>query len=103
MPDNLPSTIMFALFMLVSAMALFRYLLGKSKKKKTVSAEVVHKQKVERFSKYQGNGKTIRYCVTFLAEGKKRYFYVNELSYNGYRVGEKGKLTYQGDRIIDFH
>ena len=103
MPDNLPSMILFALFMLVNAIALFRYLLGKSRKKKTVFAEVVHKQKVESFSKFQGNGKTTRYCVTFLAGGKKRYFYVNELSYNGYRVGEKGKLTYQGDRIIDFH
>jgi DNA repair protein RadC len=103
MPDQLPSLILFTLFMGVNAIALIRYLLRKSKKKKTVSAEVVHKQKVESFSKYRGNGKMTRYCVTFLAEGKKRYFYVNELSYNGYRVGEKGKLTYQGDRIIDFH
>ncbi len=69
---------------------------------RTVQAEVVGKQTVEFFSKYSGNGKRVRYAVTFLAEGKKRSFYVSEFSYGGYRKGEKGMLTYQGDRLIDF-
>ena len=30
-------------------------------------------------------------------------FYVSELSYGGYRVGESGTLKYRGDRIIDFN
>jgi len=54
---------------------------------------------VEQFSKY---GKRVKYAVTFLTDGKKKSFYVSEFSYNGYRKGEKGTLTYQGDRLIDF-
>ena len=69
---------------------------------KTVKAEVIDKHTVEFFSKYKGNGKHTRYVVTFLAEGKKLSFYVSQFSYGGYRKGEKGKLTYKGDRIIDF-
>ena len=67
---------------------------------KTVEAEVVGKQTVEQFSKY--GGKKVRYVVNFLVEGKKKSFYVSEFSYHGYRKGERGKLTYQGDRLIDF-
>ena len=66
---------------------------------KKVRAEVVGKQTVEQFSKY---GKRVKYAVTFLTDGKKKSFYVSEFSYNGYRKGEKGTLTYQGDRLIDF-
>ena len=69
---------------------------------KTVKAEVVDKHKVEFFSKYAGKGKSTRYVVTFLAEGKKLSFYVSDFSYGGYRKGEKGKLTYKGDKIVDF-
>ncbi len=72
-------------------------------RKRTVRAEVVGKQTVEQFSKYAGNGKRVKYVVIFQTEGKKLSFYVSEFSYGGYRKGEKGTLTYQGDRLIDFH
>lgn len=66
---------------------------------KKVRAEVVGRQTVEQFSKY---GKRHKYAVTFLVDGKKKSFYVSEFSYGGYRKGEKGTLTYQGERLIDF-
>lgn len=69
---------------------------------KTVKAVVIHKQPVETFSKYAGNGKHVRYCVTFLAGKKKLHFYVSELSYKGFRLNENGTLKYKGSRLIDF-
>lgn len=67
-----------------------------------VDATVVHKQKVETFSKYSGTGKHVKYAVTFLAKDKRLSFYVSSLSYDGYKVGESATLTYKGDRLIDF-
>jgi hypothetical protein len=43
-----------------------------------------------------------KYAVTFQIGNKRKSFYVSELSYGGYRKGEKGTLTYRGDRLIDF-
>ena len=77
----------------------FRRQYGRAKK---VSATVVNKQVTETFSKYAGSGKEKVYYVTFLAGGKRRSFKVSAFSYNGYRVGESGTLTYKGDRLIDF-
>ena len=89
-------------YLLLMGMVLARLLRSRFGRVRTVSAEVVGKQTVEWFSKYAGNGKRTRYVVNFLVEGKKKSFYVSEFSYNGYRKGERGTLTYQGDRLIDF-
>lgn len=67
-----------------------------------VDATVVHKQEVELLSKYAGNGKHVKYAVTFLVKDKRISFYVSSLSYDGYNIGESGTLTYKGDRLIDF-
>ena len=80
-----------------------RTLCNKKAPVKTVPAEVVGKQTMENFSKYSGTGKSIKYVVNFLANGKKLSFYVSEFSYHGYKKGEKGTLKYRGDRLIDFH
>ena len=69
---------------------------------RTAKATVVHKQTVETFSKYSGNGTHTRYSVTFQIGNKKRSFYVLEFSYRGYKVNESGTLKYRGSRIIDF-
>lgn len=69
---------------------------------KTADAVVVNKQINESFSKYAGDGKQKKYVVVFSIGGKKKGFYVSQFSYGGYRVGEKGKLTYKGDRLISF-
>lgn len=70
---------------------------------RTVQARVADKHVIESASKYSGDGKSRRYVVGFDADGKRLSFYVNAFSYNGYRVGEKGTLTYKGRRLIDFH
>ena len=102
-PSILLNCIFFGLFALAAFTAIWKLVQGRFAKPKTVRAEVIGKQTVERFSKNAPKQKSVRYVVIFLAEGKKKSFYVSEFSYNGYRKGEKGQLTYQGDRLIDFH
>ena len=103
MLENLPSTIMVGLMILVSLLASGRWALKRMAPVKTVQAEVVDKHVIKlAYSKTGTYGKKERHCVVFQVEGKKLSFYVNEFSYNGYRKGESGKLTYKGDRIIDF-
>lgn len=86
-------------FLLLYVAVLFRFLRSRFGKIRTVTAKVVGKQTVEQFSRY---GKRTKYAVTFLVEGKTKSFYVSEFSYGGYRKGEVGKLTYRGDRLMDF-
>lgn len=101
-PNMLMHWFFWGAYLLVMTRVLAKVLKGRFGKPITASAEVVGKQTVEWFSKYSRNGKHTRYAVTFLVDGKKKSFYVSEFSYGGYRKGEKGKLTYQGDRLIDF-
>lgn len=100
--DPIIGLLFMAAYMLLMIRILGKGLKGRFGKPKTVSAEVVGKQTVEFFSKYGPGNKRTRYVVNFLVEGKKKSFYVSEFSYHGYRKGERGKLTYQGDRLIDF-
>ena len=102
MPDNLPSMILVGLMILAYIVCLIRILVNKLAPVKTVRAKVVDKGKEKVFSRAGAYGKTARYYVVFQAEGKKLSFYVGEFSCGGYRKGETGRLTYKGDRIIDF-
>lgn len=102
MPDNLPSMIMFGLFVLLNVICLIRVIAKNWVPAKTVKAKVVDKGEEKVFSRAGAYGKSVRYYVVFLAEGKKLSFYVNEFSYGGYHKGEKGKLTYKGSRLISF-
>lgn len=70
---------------------------------RTVPAVVIDKHRAEVFSQYSGNGKREKYVVVFSVEGKKQAFYVSKFSYDGYQINEKGQLTYQGNKLIDFH
>lgn len=93
----------FAGVLLVAAVAYtVRLLKNRFGTAKTVKATVVHKQTVEAFSKYSGNGMHTKYSVTFQIGDKRRSFYVSEFSYKGYKVKETGTLKYKGSRIIDF-
>lgn len=103
MPDNLPNYILFGLFLLLYAVCMVRVLAKKLAPQKTVRAKVVDKGKEKVFTKLGAYGKSERYYVVFQTEEKKLSFYVGQFSYDGYRKGETGKLTYKGDRIIDFH
>ncbi len=101
-PSMIYNGVFLGIYLLLMVRIIGKVLKGRFGKPRTVTAEVIGKQTVEQFSKYAGNGKRVRYVVVFLAEGKKKSFYVSEFSYHGYRKGERGKLTYQGDRLIEF-
>ena len=68
----------------------------------TVSAQVISKHTVEFFNRAMPHQKTNRYVVNFLVKGKKKAFYVSGGTYHSLREGEKGSLTYQGDRVVSF-
>lgn len=102
MPENITNYVFFGIWLLLGILVLIRLMKNILAPVKTENAVVVHKQTVEQFSKYSGNGKHTKYVVVFSVDGKKRSFYVSQFSYNGYRVNEKGTLTYKGDRLIDF-
>ena len=102
MPENLLNMIAVSLYILMIIGAVIGFILNRFAPVKSVKAEVVHKQINETFPRYSDTGKRQKYVIVFLAEGKKRSFYVSQLSYNGYRVGEKGTLKYKGDRLIGF-
>ena len=95
-------TVLHLLFLGLWVLLIIRVICKRFGPVKTVKAEVIGKQTVESFSKYAASGKNVKYVVIFSAGGKKLSFYVSEFSYNGYRKGEKGTLTYRGDRLIDF-
>lgn len=105
--DDIPQIIgwslVFGLWLFVAIKLLVRLIKSRYGKVKTVKAKVIDKFQTETFSKYSGNGKDVQYRVLFEVEGKKHSFRVSEFSYSGYRVGERGTLKYQGDRLIDFH
>ena len=69
---------------------------------KTVKAVVTNKYISKSFSKYAGNGEKVKYVIVFSIEGKKKYFSVSQFSYDGYRVNEKGTLTYKGSTLLKF-
>lgn len=103
MPDNFGQWIIPGILLAVYGLYLFRVLRRYFAPQRKVKAQVVDKNRIETFSKYSGNGKQYRYVITFEAEGKRLSFHVSEFSYGGYRKGERGTLTYKGDRLIDFH
>ncbi len=43
------------------------------------------------------------YVITFKCKNKRRHFYVSELSYTNYKVGQKGTLKYKGSHLVDFN
>ena len=94
------SLIFWLFLLLLYGIQFLRFFRSRFGKPRTVKAEVIGKQTVEQFSKY--GGKKVRYVVNFLVDGRKKSFYVSEFSYNGYRKGERGQLTYRGDRLIEF-
>ena len=102
MRSNPLGILILVLWALLMARVAWKLLGGRFGRTVTVKAEVVNKQTVEFYSKTAPGGKHIRYVVNFLVDGKKKSFYVSEFSYQGYREGEKGQLTYRGDRLIEF-
>ena len=106
MPENISNIVIISLFIGIGALAMVSIIARTIKNRyasvKTVKAIVIDKNKVETFSKYSGTGKSEKYVIVFSVDGKKKSFYVSQLSYNGYRVNEKGTLKYKGDKLIEF-
>ena len=100
--DNIPAYIFYGIALILCVACNIRFLVDKCSPVKTVKATVVHKQTVERYSKYSGTGKRTSYAVTFQAGDKRLSFFVSEFSYRGYKVEETGTLKYKGSRLIDF-
>ena len=69
---------------------------------KTTRATVCNKYTVKTSAKTPSPLSPKKYMVVFSAGEKRLSFQVSEFSYNGYNLGEKGALTYKGNRIIDF-
>lgn len=102
----MPNTLMMIVTVLLLAIYLvifIRFCRSRFGAVKKVTAVVVHKQKVAQKSYRTPPYNNIKYAVTFQMGNRRKSFYVSELSYQGYRKGEKGTLSYRGDRLIDFH
>ncbi len=102
MPDNFPGIVMMLLMVALYLLVFWRKIGNFFAPQRSVKACVVRKNTVDIMDKYKASGKRKRYVIHFEAEGKRLSFYVSEFSYGGYRVGEKGTLTYKGDRLIGF-
>jgi hypothetical protein len=106
MPDNIFTIVGISLCMGLWLLAMVRVMIKAIKNKRAPlrsnKAVVIDKHIVETFDKYSGNGKHKKYVIVFSVNGKKKSFYVSQLSYSGYRVNEKGTLKYKGDKLIAF-
>ena len=106
MLQNLFSTIVASSLLILWVVAVICFIVRTIKNNRapviTVKAVVVDKHTEETFSKYSGTGTRKKFVVVFSVMGKKLPFYVSEFSYSGYRITEKGTLTYQGNKIIGF-
>ena len=73
-------------------------------KEKREEAVVVNKQSFDKtiYRKSQAPFVKKSYVITFQCKNKKRHFDVSELSYNNYRINQKGTLKYKGSHLIDF-
>lgn len=104
--DNLASNavgiVFVSIWILAGIFLIIKFVKNKIAPVKTVKAQVTNKHRQEVFSKYSGAGKQYKYVIVFSAEGKILSFYVSEFSYNGYKVNERGTLTYKGNRLINF-
>ena len=105
MPDNIFTIVGISLCIGLWLLAMIRVMIKAIKNKRASlrsdKAVVIDKHIVETFDKYSGNGKHKKYVIVFSVNGKKKSFYVSQLSYSGYRVNEKGTLKYKGDTIYD--
>lgn len=81
-----------------------RFMRNKFGIQKRVYAVIADKHSFERKDFYKSQAPKTRkeYIVTFVAENKEISFNVSQISYNNYRVGQKGILKYKGNKLIEF-
>lgn len=106
--ENLYSIIVNIVFtilgIVIVAGMLVRIFKDKFAKVTRIAATVVNKQHYEKhiYSKSEAPSSQMKYVVTFDTDMGEMHFEVTGFSYNGYRLNEKGTLTYKGTRLIDF-
>ena len=96
------NTALMVLVLICWILLIIKLIIGRCAEVRTVKATVVDKYMPETVTNYPGSLKPKRYIVVFSAEDKKLSFDVSEFSYESYRIGEKGRLKYKGNRIISF-
>lgn len=79
-----------------------RFIKNKFSNTKTVNATVCDKYTLKPSVRLPALMQPGKYIVVFSVGRKRLSFRVSEFSYKGYRIKEKGSLTYKGNRIIDF-
>jgi len=89
-------------FVVCWGLIVFRFIKSRYARVRAVKAVITDKYKNKIVSRMQGTLKKESYIVVFDTGNKKLSFMVSEFSFANYRVGEKGTLTYKGDRLIDF-
>lgn len=102
---NIIVNIIFALIgVSIFVLVLIKLIKDRVAVEKTIKATIVDKNtyKEQVASKVQAAYPKQRYVVIFDCNGKKKSFYVSGFSYNGFRKGEKGELTYKGTKLISF-
>ena len=84
---------------------IIRVIINLITKEKSIKATVIDKQSYDKqiYTKSQTPFIRKEYVITFLCGNKKRYFNVSELSFENYKVNQKGTLKYKGNQIIDFN
>lgn len=94
-------------FIVLIALGIIQWIKNNRSPKLTVNATVESKRK--RVSRHTTGGVTgstdtiISWFVTFSFEGgDRKEFYVKEQDYKKLTEGDKGKLTFQGTRFIEF-
>lgn len=102
MPERILEILGVSVIMILGSLQFIKMAINRFAPVKTSKAVVVDKTVIERFSKYAVSGMVKEYVIVFSLEGKKKSFSVSQFSYNGYKINEKGTLTYQGNRIISF-
>lgn len=101
---NIVNAIMILLWLAMVAWIIGRLFGAKYAKVKCVKAVVADKQYIENmtYSKWQSIFPQKNFVITFDCGGRRLHFNVAEISYDNYKIGQRGTLKYRGRTLIDF-
>ena len=94
-------TICLVILLSLYLFAVVRFILRYFGPVKTAMAEVVamHRTGIDTNQAQEGN----RCVITFQIGEKRKSFYVTEERCSTFQMGQRGTLTYRGERLVDFH
>ena len=100
--SDIINVIVIVLLFLFWSLIISKFIAGRYATVKTVKAEVFDKYKTRTVSKYPSAFRGEHCIVVFATKNRKLSFLVSEISYNNYKIKEKGTLKYKGRKIISF-